>query len=241
MAQTPRHMYPQAILIQDSPEKMRSQRYVPSDDVDMDGFEAENVKYSNTRTLLDVPTLNELLGRLSRTPLDNGLKRDITDIVKHVQNGIQEGELMRRVGWNDSSFAANPSQVGVFFRAREADLVNIPQEVLKGYCEKLGDVTHDFKWDGMEYSQRLAKIVDIIYLEEEEEAIVTGDMQRLKGVVVLCADMAAMLGPEDQKAKKMAESWKKAKFEDIKWLERNIGLLEQNKMLSNDIFGPANI
>lgn len=192
-------------------------------------------------TFRDVPTLNALLGRLSRTSLDNGLKRDITDIVKHVQNGIQEGELMRRVGWNDSSFAANPSQVGVFFRARKADLVNIPPEVLKGYCEKLGDITKEFKWDGMDYSQRLAKIVDVIYLEEEEEAIVTGDVQRLKGVVVLCADMAAMLGPEDKKAKQTAENWKKAKFEDVRWLERNIGLLEQNNRLNNTVFGPANL
>lgn len=178
-----------------------------------------------------------MLGRLGQSTLDQDLKQHITRLVKHVQNGIKAGELMRRVRWNDSSFANNSSPVSVFFKARKADLLNIPHEVLNGYCEKLGDFTQEFKWDGMEYSQRLAKIVDVIYLEEEEEAIISGDMERLKGVVILCADMAAMLGPEDREANSMAENWKTAKFEDIKWLERNIGLLDQNKMLNNSIFG----
>lgn len=72
----------------------------------------------------------------------------------------------------------------------------------------------------MTFAQRLYKVVDIIYLPEEMDAIPKEDFKRMHSVARICAAAAQALGPEHESEEALAEKWISAKAQDLEFLKK---------------------
>ncbi|KAL7895237.1 hypothetical protein HDV64DRAFT_287527 [Trichoderma sp. TUCIM 5745] len=72
----------------------------------------------------------------------------------------------------------------------------------------------------MTFAQRLYKVVDIIYLPEEMDAIPQEDFERMHSVARICVAAAQALGPESESEEILAEKWISAKAQDLEFLRK---------------------
>lgn len=77
---------------------------------------------------------------------------------------------------------------------------------------------------GMDYEQRLMRVVDIVLLPEEADAVAGGEWSRLLRVVGLCSVIADAVGPDDEVLDDEAKNrWIAGKKTDIACLRRLMG------------------
>jgi hypothetical protein len=72
----------------------------------------------------------------------------------------------------------------------------------------------------MTFAQRLYKVVDIIYLPEEMDAIPKEEFERMHSVARICAAAAQALGLEGESEDALAEKWISAKAQDLEFLKK---------------------
>ncbi|KAM0463994.1 hypothetical protein ACHAO4_000719 [Trichoderma viride] len=72
----------------------------------------------------------------------------------------------------------------------------------------------------MTFPERLYKVVDIIYLPEEMDAIPKEEFERLHSVARICVAAAQALGPESESEEALAEKWISAKAQDLEFLKK---------------------
>ncbi|KAM0252149.1 hypothetical protein ACHAQJ_007846 [Trichoderma viride] len=72
----------------------------------------------------------------------------------------------------------------------------------------------------MTFAQRLYKVMDIMYLPEEMDAIPKEEFERLHSVARICATAAQAMGQDDEVTDALAEKWISAKVQDLAFLEK---------------------
>jgi hypothetical protein len=71
----------------------------------------------------------------------------------------------------------------------------------------------------MTLQQRLRRISKICLLPEEDEAMVTNDWERIRSVVLICAFLAEVTGPEEEEVDpRVLNRWIRAKLLDLDYL-----------------------
>lgn len=101
----------------------------------------------------------------------------------------------------------------------EPEIADIRPEKWDEYQAKLFQLCDDHNLFTLTFKERLNKMVRIIYLNEEEEAIKTKDWSKLNGVVKICAFLAETTGPAVEPAdKRMVNGWVIGRLRDIKFL-----------------------
>ncbi|GAB0134435.1 hypothetical protein EsDP_00002808 [Epichloe bromicola] len=85
---------------------------------------------------------------------------------------------------------------------------------------------------GMDYEQRLLKIVGIVYLEEELDAVARNEWTRLEQIAGLCSIIAEAIGPEDEIVDEQTKNrWIAARKMDIASLKKLLAAKERCRSL----------
>lgn len=84
----------------------------------------------------------------------------------------------------------------------------------------------------MDYEQRLLKIVGIVYLEEELDAVARNEWTRLEQIAGLCSIIAEAIGPEDEIVDEQTKNrWISARKMDIASLKKLLAAKERCRSL----------
>lgn len=101
----------------------------------------------------------------------------------------------------------------------EPEIADIRPDKWDEYQAKLFQLCDNHNLFTLPFKERLNKMVRIIYLNEEEEAIKTKDWSKLGGVVKICAFLAETTGPALEPAdERMVNGWVIGRLRDIKFL-----------------------
>lgn len=101
----------------------------------------------------------------------------------------------------------------------EEEIADIPADKWDEYQAKLFQLCDTHNLFTLPFKERLNKMVRIIYLSEEEEAIKTKDWSKLAGAVKICAFLAQTSGPAPEQAdERMVNGWVIGRLRDIKFL-----------------------
>lgn len=101
-----------------------------------------------------------------------------------------------------------------------SELSAIPTAKWTTYKKKLLKFCESESILTMTFAQRLYKVVNIIYLPEELDAIPKEDFERMHSVARICAAAAQALGPESESEEALAEKWISAKGQDLEFLKK---------------------
>ncbi|KAL7924262.1 hypothetical protein ACQKWADRAFT_287824 [Trichoderma austrokoningii] len=102
-----------------------------------------------------------------------------------------------------------------------SELSAIPPAKWTAYKKKLIKFSESEPIVGMTFPQRLYKVVDIVYLPEELDAIPKEEFERMRSVARICAAAAQAMGPEDGEGEEaLAEKWISAKMQDLEFLRK---------------------
>lgn len=101
-----------------------------------------------------------------------------------------------------------------------SELSAVPQAKWTTYKKKLLKFCESEAILTMTFAQRLYKVVDIIYLPEEMDAIPNEDFERMHSVARICVAAAQALGPESESEEALAEKWISAKAQDLEFLKK---------------------
>ena len=102
----------------------------------------------------------------------------------------------------------------------QAEIADIPVERWQKYHTKLINLCDTYDMFTLPFKDRLNKITRIIYLAEEEEAVIAGDWSRLPSVVRICAFLAQTTGPAPEEPdQKVVNGWVIGRLRDVKFLE----------------------
>ncbi|KAL7932728.1 hypothetical protein V8C35DRAFT_281498 [Trichoderma chlorosporum] len=101
-----------------------------------------------------------------------------------------------------------------------SELSAIPATNWASYKKKLIKFCESEAITNMEFPQRLYKIMDIIYLPEELEAIPREEFDRMHKVARVCATAAQATGPDGEVIDGLAEKWINAKARDLEFLKK---------------------
>ncbi|KAG6023149.1 hypothetical protein E4U19_004535 [Claviceps sp. Clav32 group G5] len=89
------------------------------------------------------------------------------------------------------------------------------------YMAQLNQLCCSSLLPSMDYEQRLSKIIDIVYLEEEIDAAARNEWSRLEQVLGLCSMIAEAIGPPDEVVEEEEKNrWILAKKMDIASLKK---------------------
>lgn len=101
-----------------------------------------------------------------------------------------------------------------------SELSVIPAENWVTYKKKLLQFCESEASFHMAFSQRLYKVMGIVYLPEELEAVPKEDFGRMHSVARICATAAQAMGPEEESTDDLAEKWISAKKRDLDFLQK---------------------
>ncbi|PTB42922.1 uncharacterized protein TrAFT101_001495 [Trichoderma asperellum] len=101
-----------------------------------------------------------------------------------------------------------------------SELTAIPPANWTAYKKKLIKFSESEPVLNMNFPQRLYKVVDIIYLPEEMDAIPKEEFERMHSVARICAAAAQAMGPDGESVEALAEKWVSAKMQDLKFLKK---------------------
>lgn len=153
-----------------------------------------------------------------------------------VRDGIKRGNASSGMDLNGLE-TDEKNRLSLLLQLRQNDIEMLPNETWNRYWGEIQKISMTCEWQGMAFGQRLNRVRAIMYLEEEEEALVHGDFERLKAVINLCGDIAELLGPEKEEVEQASAEWKLNRLKDIHWLQRNLKIGHQNKIVEQSIFG----
>lgn len=101
-----------------------------------------------------------------------------------------------------------------------SELSAIPPANWTAYKKKLIKFSESEPILDMTFPQRLYKVVDIIYLPEEMDAIPKEEFERMHSVARICVAAAQAMGSESESAEALAEKWISAKAQDLDFLKK---------------------
>lgn len=101
-----------------------------------------------------------------------------------------------------------------------SELSAIPPANWAAYKKKLIKFAESEPITNMTFPQRLYKVVDIIYLPEEMDAIPKEEFGRMHSVARICAAAAQAMGPDSESVEVLAEKWVSAKVQDLYFLKK---------------------
>lgn len=101
-----------------------------------------------------------------------------------------------------------------------SELSAIPPANWAAYKKKLVKFSESEPIINMTFPQRLYKVVDIVYLPEEMDAIPKEEFERMHSVARICATAAQAMGPDGESAEALAEKWISAKVQDLAFLKK---------------------
>jgi hypothetical protein len=101
-----------------------------------------------------------------------------------------------------------------------SELSAIPPANWTRYKRKLIKFCQSERILNMTFPQRLYKVVGIIYLPEEMDAIPKEEFERLHSVARICVAAAQAMGPESENEQVRAEKWISAKMQDLEFLKK---------------------
>lgn len=153
-----------------------------------------------------------------------------------VRDGIKRGKASEKMELDELE-TDEKNRLSLLLKLRQKDIEMLPYDAWNRYWDEIQKLSMTCEWQGMDFGQRLCRVRDIMYLEEEEEALVHGNFERLKAVISLCADIAELLGPENEDVRSASLGWKSNRLKDICWLQRNLNIGRQNKIVERSIFG----
>ncbi|KAL7913224.1 hypothetical protein GGI35DRAFT_442369 [Trichoderma velutinum] len=104
-----------------------------------------------------------------------------------------------------------------------SELSAIPASNWASYKKKLIKFCESEQIINMEFPQRLYKVMEIIYLPEELEAIPKEEFARMHSVARVCATAAQAMGPDGEVTDGLAEKWIGAKVRDLDFLKKMFG------------------
>lgn len=104
-----------------------------------------------------------------------------------------------------------------------SELSAIPASNWASYKKKLINFCESEHIINMEFPQRLLKVMEIIYLPEELEAIPREEFDRMRSVARVCAAAAQAMGPDGENSNGLAEKWISAKVQDLEFLKKMFG------------------
>lgn len=104
-----------------------------------------------------------------------------------------------------------------------SELSAIPPANWASYKKKLIKFCESELILNMTFPQRLFKVMEVIYLPEETEAIPKEDFDRMRSVARVCATAAQAMGPEDEDTDDLAKKWIGAKVRDLGYLKKMFG------------------
>ncbi|KAK4067465.1 uncharacterized protein Triagg1_7645 [Trichoderma aggressivum f. europaeum] len=104
-----------------------------------------------------------------------------------------------------------------------SELSAIPASNWASYKKKLIRFCESETIINMEFPQRLLKVMDIVYLPEELEAIPREEFGRMQSVARVCATAAQAMGPDGENTDGLAEKWVSAKVQDLEFLKKMFG------------------
>ncbi|KAL6902690.1 hypothetical protein GGI43DRAFT_402535 [Trichoderma evansii] len=101
-----------------------------------------------------------------------------------------------------------------------SELSAIPPANWAAYKKKLFKFCESEPIVNMTFPQRLYKVVDIVYLPEEIDAIPKEEFERMHSVARICATAAQAMGPDGEDAEALAEKWISVKVKDLDFLKK---------------------
>ncbi|KAL7946499.1 hypothetical protein V8C42DRAFT_320820 [Trichoderma barbatum] len=101
-----------------------------------------------------------------------------------------------------------------------SELSAIPASNWASYKKKLIKFCESEIILNMTFAQRLYKVMEVIYLPEELEAIPKEEFDRMHSVARVCATAAQAMGSEGEVTDALAEKWISAKVRDIEFLKK---------------------
>jgi hypothetical protein len=112
-------------------------------------------------------------------------------------------------------------------RAMQDTVSKIPESEWAVYRRNLTQLVEGKAILSMNFCQRLSKVMEIVYLCEELQAMETGDWSRLDAAIRVTAAMAEVTGPEDEEVPDLVEAWVEAKVQDISWLKKTVNIRDK--------------
>lgn len=105
----------------------------------------------------------------------------------------------------------------------QAEITTIPPANWASYALAIRALCDSDEIKAMDFERRLRRIKGLLYVKEEEEAVVSGDWDRMRGVARLCAFIAEITAPdcEDVDHAK-TDKWLATQLKDIRFLEKSL-------------------
>ena len=124
----------------------------------------------------------------------------------------------------EPAISGNPTKrLNAMLTSYGEELAKIPSELWdQTYWPELARLCGSEDILRMSFQQRLSKIGRIVYLREEEAVLASGDWERLRIAVRLCALLSQATGPETEQAQGLADKYTASKIRDISWLEKSL-------------------
>ncbi|UKZ80947.1 hypothetical protein TrVFT333_008712 [Trichoderma virens FT-333] len=125
-----------------------------------------------------------------------------------------------KVSFNPSIANSRRERLEGLFIYLTSELSAIPATNWASYKKKLIIFCESELIINMEFPQRLYKVMEIIYLPEELEAIPKEEFERMRSVARVCATVAQAMGPDGEVTDALAEKWISAKVRDLEFLKK---------------------
>ncbi|KZZ96675.1 hypothetical protein AAL_03904 [Moelleriella libera RCEF 2490] len=205
------------------------------DDDDDDDFSPEKDSMHVDLTPMDLDTqsdvdaqdsssLEEDLGKLgwmvSRTPDERwGNKQAVMQWIAAGQQGVKEACQLQPGCQNRAA-----TRLDNILRHCPGKVAKVNPDHWPTYLAELKKFCTRAMFHNMNYDQRLRKIIGIVFVPEELEAVAKEEWERLEEIVGLCSVIAEAVGPDDEEVDEARKNrWIAAKKTDIAALKKLLG------------------